>query len=161
MKKFILFFTFSSFSLLSFADEGMWLPLLLKSLNESSMKKNGLKLTAEDIYSVNKSSLKDAIVHFGGGCTAEIISDKGLLLTNHHCGFSQVQQHSSVERDYLTNGFWAMNKDQELSNPGLTATIIKRMRDVTKIVNKGVQKLYCSKKILLSRQIVFFRTRLC
>jgi hypothetical protein len=140
MKKFILFFTLSSFSLLSFADEGMWLPLLLKSLNESSMKKNGLKLTAEDIYSVNKSSLKDAIVHFGGGCTAEIISDKGLLLTNHHCGFSQVQQHSSVERDYLTNGFWAMNKDQELSNPGLTATIIKRMRDVTKIVNKGVQK---------------------
>jgi hypothetical protein len=90
------------------ADEGMWLPLLLKQLNESDMQKNGLKLSAEDIYSINKSSLKDAVVHFNGGCTAEIISDKGLLLTNHHCGFGMIQAHSSVQNDLLTNGFWAM-----------------------------------------------------
>lgn len=113
------------------ADEGMWLPLLLKQLNESDMQKNGLKLSAEDIYSINKSSLKDAIVHFNGGCTAEIISDKGLLLTNHHCGFSPIQSHSTVQNDLLTNGFWAMNASQELANPGLTATFIVRMEDVT------------------------------
>ncbi|MES2591794.1 MAG: S46 family peptidase [Bacteroidota bacterium] len=113
------------------ADEGMWLPLLLKQLNESDMQKNGLKLSAEDIYSINKSSLKDAIVHFNGGCTAEIISDKGLMLTNHHCGYGQIQSHSTVQNDLLTNGFWAMNQAQELINPGLTATFIIRMEDVT------------------------------
>ncbi|MDP1745635.1 MAG: S46 family peptidase [Bacteroidota bacterium] len=113
------------------ADEGMWLPLLLKQLNESDMQKNGLKLSAEDIYSINKSSLKDAIVHFGGGCTAEIISDKGLMLTNHHCGYGQIQAHSTVQNDLLTNGFWAMDQSQELKNPGLTATFIIRMEDVT------------------------------
>jgi len=113
------------------ADEGMWLPLLLKQLNESDMQKNGLKLSAEDIFSINKSSLKDAIVHFGGGCTAEIISDKGLMLTNHHCGYGQIQAHSTVQNDLLTNGFWAMNQSQELLNPGLTATFIVRMEDVT------------------------------
>ncbi len=113
------------------ADEGMWLPLLLKQLNESDMQKNGLKLSAEDIYSINKSSLKDAVVQFGGGCTAEIISDKGLMLTNHHCGYGMIQAHSTVQNDLLTNGFWAMNQSQELPNPGLTATIIIRMEDVT------------------------------
>lgn len=113
------------------ADEGMWLPLLLKQLNESDMQKNGLKLSAEDIYSINKSSLKDAIVHFGGGCTAEIISDKGLMLTNHHCGYGQIQAHSTVQNDLLTNGFWAMDQSQELKNSGLTATFIIRMEDVT------------------------------
>jgi hypothetical protein len=113
------------------ADEGMWLPLLLKQLNESDMQKNGLKLSAEDIYSINKSSLKDAIVQFGGGCTAEIISDKGLILTNHHCGYGTIQAHSTVQNDLLTNGFWAMNQSQELQNPGLTAAIIIRMEDVT------------------------------
>ncbi|MES2139553.1 MAG: S46 family peptidase [Bacteroidota bacterium] len=113
------------------ADEGMWLPLLLKQLNESDMQKNGLKLSAEDIYSINKSSLKDAIVHFNGGCTAEIISDKGLMLTNHHCGYGQIQAHSTVQNDLLTNGFWAMDQSQELKNPGLTATFIIRMEDVT------------------------------
>ncbi len=120
------------------ADEGMWLPLLLKQLNESDMQKNGLKLSAEDIYSINKSSLKDAIVHFNGGCTAEIISDKGLLLTNHHCGYGQIQAHSTVQNDLLTNGFWAMNASQELPNPGLTATLIVRMEDVTAKVLAGV-----------------------
>ena len=113
------------------ADEGMWLPLLLKQLNESDMQRNGLRLSADDIYNINKSSLKDAVVHFNGGCTAEIISDKGLLLTNHHCGYGVIQGHSTVQNDLLTNGFWAMNASQELKNPGLTATIIVRMEDVT------------------------------
>jgi hypothetical protein len=120
------------------ADEGMWLPLLLKQLNEADMQKKGLKLTAEDIYSVNKGSLKDAIVQFGGGCTGEIISDQGLLLTNHHCGYGQIQQHSSVEKDYLTKGYWAMSRAEELPNPGLTATFIVRMEDVTRQVLAGI-----------------------
>jgi hypothetical protein len=120
------------------ADEGMWLPMLLKQLNESDMQNKGLKLTAEDIYNINKSSLKDAIVHFGGGCTAEVISNKGLILTNHHCGYGQIQDHSSVQNDLLTNGFWAMNQKEELSNPGLTATFIIRMEDVTKQVLEGI-----------------------
>ncbi|MCA8830656.1 S46 family peptidase [Hymenobacter pini] len=120
------------------ADEGMWLPLLLKQLNEADMQKKGLKLTAEQIYSINQGSLKDAIVQFGGGCTGEIISDQGLLLTNHHCGYSQIQSHSSVEKDYLTNGYWAMDRSQELPNQGLTATFIVRMEDVTSQVLAGV-----------------------
>lgn len=120
------------------ADEGMWLPLFLKALNEPDMQSKGLKLSAEDIYSINKSSLKDAIVQFGGGCTAEIISDQGLLLTNHHCGYGQIQAHSTVENDLLTNGFWAMSKTEELPNPGLTATLIVRMEDVTQKVLAGV-----------------------
>ncbi|MFT6165889.1 MAG: hypothetical protein ACJASF_000573 [Vicingaceae bacterium] len=119
-----------SFSML-IAKEGMWLPMLLKSLNEGDMQSMGLKLSAEDIYSVNQSSLKDAIISFGGFCTGEIISDQGLILTNHHCGYGQIQSHSSVENDYLTNGYWAMNHSQELMNPGLTATFIIRMEDVT------------------------------
>ncbi len=113
------------------AKEGMWLPMLLKSLNEGDMQSMGLKLSAEDIYSVNQSSLKDAIVSFGGFCTGEIISDQGLILTNHHCGYGQIQSHSSVENDYLTNGYWAMNHAQELTNPGLSVTFIVRMEDVT------------------------------
>jgi hypothetical protein len=120
------------------ADEGMWLPLLLKQLNESDMKKCGLKLSAEDIYSINKSCLKDAIVQFNGGCTAEVISDKGLILTNHHCGYSQIQAHSSVQNDLLTNGFWAMKQSEELPNEGVTAAFIIRMEDVTTKVLAGV-----------------------
>ncbi|GAA3950296.1 S46 family peptidase [Hymenobacter algoricola] len=119
-------------------DEGMWLPLLLKQLNEADMQKKGLKLTAEQIYSVNQGSLKDAVVQFGGGCTGEIISDQGLLLTNHHCGYGQIQSHSSVENDYLTKGYWAMSRAQELPNPGLSATFIIRMEDVTAQVLAGV-----------------------
>ncbi len=125
-------------SLISKADEGMWLPQLLNAMNIKDMKKNGLKLTAEQIYSVNKSSLKDAIVQFGGGCTAEIISNQGLILTNHHCGYSSIAYHSTVEKDYLTHGFWAMNKNEEVYTPNLTATIIQRIEDVTAKVMKGI-----------------------
>ena len=113
------------------AKEGMWLPMFLQQLNEAEMQAMGLELTAEDIYSINNGSLKDAIVHFGGGCTAEIISTEGLLLTNHHCGYGQIQSHSSVENDYLTNGFWAKDQTEELTNKGLTATFIKYMKEVT------------------------------
>lgn len=137
MKYSLLVFTLI-ISLITKADEGMWLPQLLNAMNIKDMKKNGLKLTAEQIYSVNKSSLKDAIVQFGGGCTAEIISNEGLILTNHHCGYSAIAAHSSVEKDYLTNGFWAMNKQEELTNPTLSVTFIKRIDDVTKAVLKGV-----------------------
>lgn len=125
-------------SIVSKADEGMWLPQLLNAMNIKDMKKNGLKLTAEQIYSVNKSSLKDAIVQFGGGCTAEIVSDQGLILTNHHCGYSAIAYHSTVEKDYLTKGFWAMNKNEEVYTPNLTATIIQRIEDVTAKVLKGI-----------------------
>ena len=119
------------------AHEGMWIPSLLKAI-EGDMQSQGLKLTAEDIYSINQSSLKDAIVHFGGGCTAEIVSNQGLIFTNHHCGMSQIQSHSTEQNNYLLKGFWAMDKTQELKNSGLTATIIVRIEDVTKAVNKGV-----------------------
>jgi hypothetical protein len=120
------------------ADEGMWLPLLLKQLNEPDLKKNGLKLSVDDIYNINKSCLKDAIVQFNGGCTAEVISEKGLILTNHHCGYGQIQAHSSVKNDLLTNGFWAMNQAEELPNAGVTATFIIRMEDVTSKVLAGI-----------------------
>lgn len=113
------------------AQEGMWIPTLLEQLNESEMQAMGMELTAEDIFSINNSSLKDAIVHFGGGCTSEIISPQGLLLTNHHCGYSRIQSHSSVENDYLKDGFWAKNRSEELPNKGLTATLIKNIKDVT------------------------------
>ncbi|MBN2681863.1 MAG: S46 family peptidase [Bacteroidales bacterium] len=137
---FILFLSliFVSKSLLLKADEGMWLPLLVERLNYDDMKKMGCKLTPEEIYSVNKSSLKDAIVLFGNGCTGEIISDKGLLLTNHHCGLSQIQKHSSVENDYLTHGFWAKSLGEELPNAGLKVSFLIRMEDVTKTVLDGV-----------------------
>lgn len=121
-----------------FAGEGMWIPLLLESLNEDEMQTMGMEITAEDIYSVNKSSLKDAIVKFGNGCTGEIISGDGLLLTNHHCGFGQIQRHSTLENDYLQNGFWAMSREEELTNPGLSVTFIVRIEDVTSQVLEGV-----------------------
>ncbi len=120
------------------ADEGMWIPLLLGELNESEMQSMGMNITAEDIYSINGSSLKDAIVIFGGGCTGELISDQGLVLTNHHCGYGRIQSHSSVEHDYLTDGFWAMTKEEELPNPGLSVTFLVRMEEVTGRVLEGV-----------------------
>src|ERR1035437_4504985 len=131
MKKLFFVIVLSSSFLKVFCDEGMWLPILLKQLNESDMKKNGCKLSAKDIYDGNTASLKDAIVQFGGGCTAEVISDKGLVLTNHHCGYGEIQAHSTVQNDLLTNGFWAMKPSEELVNPGLTVTFIVRMEDVT------------------------------
>jgi hypothetical protein len=123
------------------ADEGMWLPLLLKQLNEKKMQSSGLKISAEDIYSVNKSSLKDAVVQFGRGCTGEIISSDGLLLTNHHCGFAQIQDHSTLENDLLQAGFWAKRKEDELTNPGLTVSFLIRMEDVTQKITKDLYKL--------------------
>ena len=119
------------------AGEGMWIPMLLQ-YNEKEMQEMGMKITAEDIYSINHSSLKDAIVLFGGGCTGEIVSDYGLLLTNHHCGYGYIQKHSSVEHDYLTNGFWAMNRGEELPCPGLKVTFLREMRDVTEKILTGV-----------------------
>lgn len=124
----------------SYAREGMWLPYLIGQLNADEMQRMGLQISAEDIYSVNNSSIKDAIVHFGGGCTAELISDQGLLLTNHHCGYGQIQSHSSLENDYLKDGFWAMSGKEELKNPGLTAAIVKYMEDVTNAVLEGVNE---------------------
>ena len=118
------------------ADEGMWLPSeILKKIKD--IQSQGFKLSAEDIYSVNKSSLKDAVVRFGGGCTGELISNEGLLITNHHCGFGQIQSHSSVEHDYLRDGFWAMSRAEELPNPGLSVSFLEYMQDVTDEVLKG------------------------
>src|SRR6187551_2157992 len=133
-----LFLFLTPFTILR-ADEGMWLPILLDQLNIADMQANGFKLTAEDIFSVNKSSMKDAVVQFGGGCTAELISGKGLLLTNHHCGYGAIQSHSTVEHNYLDNGFWAMNQSEELVCPGLTATFIVSMKEVTTEILSGVQ----------------------
>lgn len=113
------------------AGEGMWLPLLLKSLNEAEMKAMGMKMSAEDIYSVNQGSLKDAVVLFGGFCTGELISDEGLLLTNHHCGYDAIQSHSTLEKNNLKDGYWARNHQEELPNPGLYATFIVRMENVS------------------------------
>ena len=121
-----------------FADEGMWLPLLLKK-KEADMQKNGMRISAEDIYNVNNASLKDAVMLFGTGCTGEFVSSQGLLLTNHHCGYSFIVSHSTVERDYLTNGFWAMNREEELPCKGLTITRLVYMEDVTSRVLEGVQ----------------------
>lgn len=115
----------------AFADEGMWLLPFIEKLNIKDMKAKGFKLSAEDIYSLNQSAIKDAIVIFGGGCTGEIISPEGLLLTNHHCGYGTIQEHSSVQNDYLKNGFWAMTKEQEIPSPGLGVVFIRKIEDVT------------------------------
>ncbi|MGH2664478.1 S46 family peptidase [Flavobacterium sp.] len=120
---------------------GMWIPSLLKGMNETEMKNLGMKMSAEDIYSVNHSSLKDAVPHFNGGCTSEIISPKGLLLTNHHCGFDAIQNHSTVEHDYLTNGFWAMKMEDELPNKDLVVTFMVSINDVTVQVLDGVASI--------------------
>jgi hypothetical protein len=130
-----------SVSFTSRADEGMWLPLLIKRLNYTDMQKLGLKLTAEEIYDVNHSSLKDAILNFGGFCTGEVISKDGLVLTNHHCGYESVQSHSTVQNDYLSNGFWAMSRDKELQNKGLTVSFLVRMEDVTEKVLSAAGKI--------------------
>lgn len=120
------------------ADEGMWIPMFIERLNYEDMKKMGLQLTAEEIYSVNSGSLKDAIVIFGRGCTGEIVSDQGLLLTNHHCGYGSIQSVSTVENDYLSNGFWASSHEEEIPIPGLTVQFLIRMDDVTSRMLEGV-----------------------
>lgn len=131
MKKIILLLTAVCVSLTAFADEGMWMLPYLQKMNIKDMKARGCKLSAEDIYSINKSSLKDAIVIFGGGCTGEIVSPDGLLFTNHHCGYGSIQSLSSVEHDYLKNGFWAMSHAEEIPAPGLKVRFIRSISDVT------------------------------
>jgi hypothetical protein len=127
----ILLILVTGFGLKARADEGMWLLPLIEKLNMGKMTELGLKLSAEDIYSLNKACLKDAVIIFGGGCTGEIVSSQGLILTNHHCGYSYIQSHSTVEHDYLKDGFWAKSKEEELANPGLSVTFLIRVEDVT------------------------------
>jgi len=127
-----------SFATVSRADEGMWIPLLIEKYNIKLMQEKGFKLSPDDIYSVNKACMKDAIVLFGGGCTGEVLSPDGLLMTNRHCGYSQIQRHSTLEHDYLTDGFWAMSREEELPNPGLSVTFLKWMEDVSDRVLEGV-----------------------
>lgn len=134
----ILLIVFVGFNARLKADEGMWLLPLLEQLNMGTMTEMGLKLSAEEIYSLNQPSIKDAIVIFGGGCTGEIVSSKGLLLTNHHCGYGSIQSHSTVEHDYLKDGFWAKTLKDELPNPRLSATFLVRIEDVTEKVLDGV-----------------------
>ncbi|RYZ26211.1 MAG: serine protease, partial [Chitinophagaceae bacterium] len=138
IKSFFLSIAFLLFTVFSYADEGMWLPQLLGQLNEKQMKSLGMKISASDIYNINKGSLKDAIVSFGGFCTAEVISDKGLILTNHHCGFDAIQNNSTLDHNYLRDGFWAKTSGEELPNAGLFATFIVRIDDVTKAALAGV-----------------------
>ncbi|WP_299102319.1 S46 family peptidase [uncultured Winogradskyella sp.] len=134
IKILLLFFVFQ----VSAQQGGMWIPSLLGGMNETEMQSLGSKLTAQDIYDVNNSSLKDAIGHFNGGCTSEVISDQGLVLTNHHCGFGQIQSHSSLENDYLKDGFWAMSLEDELPNKGLFIEFIVSIHDVTEVALKGI-----------------------
>ena len=161
MKKYIFLLLISiSVFYKGFAEEGMWLPQLLQTLNEKQMKKMGMKINASDIYSISKGSLKDAIVSFGGFCTAEVISGKGLLLTNHHCGFDAIQNHSSIQNNYIRDGFWAYNYGQELKNPDLFATFIIRIDDVTASVLAGVTAGTTEKErqAIVDRNIAALRT---
>ncbi len=137
MKKVLLLTALMMVRFFAVADEGMWIPLFL-GYNEAEMQQMGFHLTADDVYSVNHHSMKDGIVLFGGGCTGELISPDGLLITNHHCGYSYVQAHSSMEHNYLHNGFWSKNRDEELVTQGLTVTFLVYMEDVTKKVLEGV-----------------------
>lgn len=147
MKRLLLPFIAFLFPAFLLAGEGMWIPLLLKSLNEAEMKAMGMKMSADDIYNVNKGSLKDAIIHFGGFCTGEVISSKGLILTNHHCGYGSIQSHSTVENNYLKNGFWAGSHSEELPNPGLFATFIVRIEDVTEKALEGTEDIEDPKEL--------------
>ncbi|MBP5546910.1 MAG: S46 family peptidase [Bacteroidales bacterium] len=137
MKKIFVIIAVAMLAMPARADEGMWIPMLLQR-NEAAMQKAGMHISAQDIYDINHASLKDAVLLFGGGCTGEFVSNEGLLLTNHHCGYSYIVQHSTVAHDYLTNGFWAMNRGQEIPCPGLTVTRLVRMEDVTARILEGV-----------------------
>ena len=145
MKKHILILIITS-SIIAKADEGIWMPQLIDALNFKDMKKNGFKLSAQQIYSINKASMKDAVAIFGGGCTAEVISNKGLILTNHHCGFSSIAAISSIEKDYLKNGYFAMNEKEEIYCKGLNVTFIKGIEDVTIKVNKNIKSNFSEKQ---------------
>jgi len=138
MKRLSLLFFFIG-QILTAQQGGMWIPSLLEGLNEKEMMQLGSKLTAKDIYDINNSSLKDAVIHFNGGCTGEIISDQGLILTNHHCGYDAIQTHSSLEHDYLQHGFWAEDLAGELPNKGMYVTFIKRIDDITAAILSGVE----------------------
>lgn len=140
MKRFVLSLAVALLSLPVMADEGMWLLPLLKQQKFAEMQALGLKLQDYDVYSPDSASLKDAVVIFGGGCTGEIVSSEGLVLTNHHCGYDAIQRHSSLEHDYLTDGFWAGSRDKELPNPGLTVTFIDKIEDVTDYVKQELAK---------------------
>ena len=131
MKKILIVVSILLAPVMLWADEGMWLMMFIKRLNHQDMQKKGLHLTAEEIYSVNNSSLKDAVVHFNGGCSAEIISNEGLILTNHHCGYDAIAELSTPEHDYLNNGFWAKAKNQELKPKSLNVRFLDKMDDVT------------------------------
>ncbi len=156
IKKIFLLLLFVASQFFSRADEGMWLPLLI-SQNYEAMQRLGFKLTPEQIYSINKGSMKDAIVHFGGGCTGEIISSNGLLLTNHHCGYGSIAQVSTVEKNYLMNGFMANSLDEEIPAPGLSVKFLVRMEDVTdkvvKYIGKAKGKDFETKQDEISKEI--------
>ncbi len=140
MKKIALLTLMTATALTASADEGMWMLTDLKEQNAAAMMELGLQIPIEEVYSDNSISLKDAVVHFGGGCTGEVVSSEGLVLTNHHCGYSSIQQHSSVDHDYLTDGFWAMNRSEELPCEGLTVTFIDRILDLTDYVKQQLTK---------------------
>ncbi|SEH76038.1 Peptidase S46 [Paenimyroides aquimaris] len=151
LRALVLFVSFPIFA----QQGGMWVPSLLKGMNEQEMKSLGMKMSVADIYDVNTSSLKDAVPQFNGGCTAEVISAKGLLLTNHHCGYGEIQSHSTVEHDYLQDGFWAKSYEEELPNPDLEVTFIVSIHDVTKDILKGTEILTneADKKALVQKNI--------
>ena len=140
MKQLFLAAVFVLSSLAVQADEGMWPLPMIKGQLFQEMQALGLQLQAQDIYNPDSSSLKDAVVVFGGGCTGEMISPDGLLLTNHHCGYGCIQRHSTLEHDYLTDGFWAMSREEELPNPGMTVTFIDKIEDVTAFVKQELDK---------------------
>lgn len=139
MKRILLSLFITSSVLAAHADEGMWMLTDLQKQNEVAMTELGLLIPTNQIYNPDGIALKDAVVHFGGGCTGEVISAEGLVLTNHHCGYGAIQQHSSVEHDYLTDGFWAMSREEELPCKGLTVTYIDRILDVTDYVNEQLK----------------------
>ena len=141
MKRILAIVAALGLSLTAFADEGMWLLPLLQKMNGKALKEAGCKLTPDEIYSINHGSLKDAIIHFGGGCTGEIISGDGLIVTNHHCGYSSIQALSTDEHNYLMDGYWAMTRDQELPARGLSITFLQSMTDVTAVLEKAEKKI--------------------
>jgi hypothetical protein len=144
---FVLFFK-------SFADEGMWLPLLLGQQVYNDMVKRGLKLTKEQLYSINKPSLKDAIVIFGGGCTGEIVSPEGLVFTNHHCGYEVIASASTVDHNYLRDGFYSKSRGEEIPADGLTVQFLLRIDDVTKEVMDSLQGLSGMERVQRQQKVI-------